>query len=211
MRGYFGIGVEGVNKPYNVGNLFRSAHAFGAGFVFTVAATYERERGHRTDTSDSLGQVPFYAFPDAGSLLLPEGCRLVGIELMDEAIDLPSFRHPLQAAYILGPERGSLSPAMVARCDFVIKVPTRFSLNVGIAGVLVMYDRLLCRGRFAPRPVGEGGPTEGLPPHRAGGPVLRRMAPFREAPPLAEVALAEQAGGVRPRPNGCAPPPGPPR
>ena len=40
MRGYFGIGVEGINKPFNVGNLFRSANAFDASFVFTVAATY---------------------------------------------------------------------------------------------------------------------------------------------------------------------------
>jgi hypothetical protein len=28
------------------------------------------------------------------------GCRLVGVELLDEAIDLPSFRHPLRAAYV---------------------------------------------------------------------------------------------------------------
>ena len=30
MRGYFAIGVEGIGKEMNVGNLFRSAHAFGA-------------------------------------------------------------------------------------------------------------------------------------------------------------------------------------
>ena len=42
MRGYFAIGVEGISKAMNVGSLFRTAHAFGAGFVFTVAATYER-------------------------------------------------------------------------------------------------------------------------------------------------------------------------
>ncbi|MEX2009990.1 MAG: TrmH family RNA methyltransferase, partial [Dongiaceae bacterium] len=29
MRGYFGIGVEGISKPMNLGNLMRSAHAFG--------------------------------------------------------------------------------------------------------------------------------------------------------------------------------------
>ena len=40
MRGYFGVGVEGVSKPFNIGNLMRSAHAFGAGFVFTIAAAY---------------------------------------------------------------------------------------------------------------------------------------------------------------------------
>ncbi len=40
MRGYFGIGVERITKTMNVGNLFRSAHAFGAGLVFTISAAY---------------------------------------------------------------------------------------------------------------------------------------------------------------------------
>jgi hypothetical protein len=39
---------------------------------------------------------------------------LIGVELIDEAILLPSFRHPLNAAYVFGPERSALSPAMVA-------------------------------------------------------------------------------------------------
>ncbi|MEE8144119.1 MAG: TrmH family RNA methyltransferase, partial [Kiloniellales bacterium] len=34
MRGYFAIGVEGISKPMNLGNLLRSAHAFGASFFF---------------------------------------------------------------------------------------------------------------------------------------------------------------------------------
>ncbi len=196
MRGYFGIGVEGINKPYNVGNVFRTAHAFGASFVFTVAATYERDSGARTDTSDSLGQLPFYEFPDPASVALPKGCALVGVELDNDAADLPSFHHPTQAAYVLGPERGRLSPEMMERCDHFIRIPTRFSLNVGIAGVCVMYDRLVSRGRFAPRPVSPGGPTEALEPHVFGDPVLRQesMQSFRRPPPLAEVAAAERDG-----------------
>jgi len=39
MRGYFGIGVEGISKPLNFGNLARSGHGFGASFIFTVAPT----------------------------------------------------------------------------------------------------------------------------------------------------------------------------
>ena len=50
MRGYFGIGVEGISKEMNLGNLFRSAHAFGASFVFTVDAEYARLAG-LADTS----------------------------------------------------------------------------------------------------------------------------------------------------------------
>ncbi|MCA1940526.1 MAG: RNA methyltransferase [Caenispirillum bisanense] len=191
MRGYFGIGAERIHKPYNVGNLFRSAHAFGAGFVFTVDAQYERRIGHRTDTSDALKQLPFYQFDGVADMLLPKGCRLIGVELTDDAIELPSFRHPLQAAYVMGPERGSLSPEMQARCDFIVKIPTKFCLNVGTAGIIVMYDRLLSRGKFAPRPVRPGGPTEEAREHVHGGPVFRTMERFRKDPPLAEVAVAE--------------------
>lgn len=184
VRGYFGIGIEGASKAMNVGALFRTAHAFGASFIFTVAAAYDPEEGGRADTSAATASVPFYAFPDVASLMLPQGCALVGIELLDDAIDLPSFRHPSAAAYVLGPERGRLSKAMIARCAHVVKIPTAFSLNVALAGGLAMYDRVLTLGRFPPRPVRVGGPIEKLPRPVFGSPVFRRkIEKFRKSPP----------------------------
>ena len=174
MRGYFGIGVEGVHKPMNLGALLRSAHAFGAGFAFTIAATYERDEGNLADTSDAAGNLPFYEYPDIERFWLPQGCQLVGIEIVDDAIELPSFRHPINAAYVLGSERGSLSEAVLARSVHVVKIPTRFSINLALAGALVMYDRMVSLGRFAPRPVRAGGPTEPPPAHDYGQPQFRR-------------------------------------
>lgn len=186
MRGYFGIGAEGISKAMNVGSLLRSAHAFGASFMFTAAAAYSRSEGGKADTSDSEGHVPFYAFPDVASIVLPRGCTLVGVELVDEAIDLPSFRHPRCAAYVFGPERGSLSPELVEKCEFLIRIPTGFSVNVGIAGAIVMYDRILNLGHFPNRPMRPGGPVDPLPEHVFGGPVIRReMESFRDFPPVA--------------------------
>lgn len=173
MRGYFGIGVEGLSKPMNAGNLFRSAHAFGASFVFTVAATYD-EAVRKSDTSDAVSQVPFYSFDSIESMRLPQGCALVGVELLEGAVELPSFRHPRNAAYVLGMERGRLSPELVACCDHVVKIPTSFSLNVATAGAVVMYDRLISVQRFGARPVVPGGPVEPAPPHVFGDPVIRR-------------------------------------
>ena len=40
MKGYFGIGVEGISKAMNLVNLFRSALGFDASFIFTVAADF---------------------------------------------------------------------------------------------------------------------------------------------------------------------------
>ena len=58
-RGYFAIGVEGISKPVNLGNLLRSAHAFGASFVFTIGAD-PRALEMRSDTSRAETHVPLY-------------------------------------------------------------------------------------------------------------------------------------------------------
>jgi tRNA G18 (ribose-2'-O)-methylase SpoU len=172
MRGYFGLGVEGLSKPVNAGNLFRSAHAFGASFIFAIGGTYSAA-AQVSDTSDAPGHVPFYSFDHVESMRLPTGCKLVGVELLDEAVDLPSFRHPLRAAYVLGPERGSLSPGLVARCDHIVKIPTQFCINVAVAGAIVLYDRKISLGRFAARPISPVAAPEPLPLHFHGGPVFR--------------------------------------
>ncbi len=151
-RGYFGIGAERISKPLNLGNLIRSAHAFGASFVFTIGA-HPKAIDFSSDTSKTLSRLPYYHWADAGEMTLPGDCRLVGIELMNESEDLPSFRHPVKAAYVLGPELGALSDCLVARCDHLVRIPTRFSVNVAMAGAIVMYDRIRTLGPFAPRPL----------------------------------------------------------
>lgn len=191
MKGYFGIGVDGVTKAMNVGTLMRTAHAFGAGFVFTVNAQYRVRPGTGTDTSDTPSSVPTWHFPDTQALRLPAGCRLVGVEITDAAVDLPSFRHPRMAAYVLGGEREGLSPAVQALCDHIVRIPTRFSVNLGVAGAIVMYDRLLTLGRFAERPVGSTGPVVPLEIPAFGEPLWKRKAARRAA----KAALAAAASG----------------
>ena len=158
-RGYFAIGAERISKALNLGNLMRSAHGFGASFTFTIGATYQALEA-RADTSKGRQHLPHYNWASVQELALPEGCRLVGVELLDEAVDLPSFRHPLRAAYVLGPEQGALSPELLARCQHVVRI------NLAMAGAIVMYDRVRCLGRFPPRPLSEGGPAGAPTPMR---------------------------------------------
>jgi tRNA G18 (ribose-2'-O)-methylase SpoU len=158
LRGYFGIGAEGISKPMNMGALMRTAHAFGASFTFSVGAAPAIRVAYNADTSKSADHVPYYQWDTVEDMKLPRGCRLVGLELTDDAIDLPSFQHPTSAAYVLGREKGDLSKEMIARCAYVVKIPTRFCLNVSLAGALVMYDRTLAMGGWPARPVGTGGP-----------------------------------------------------
>lgn len=195
-RGYFGIGAEGVSKSANVGALLRTAHAFGASFCFTVGTGFDARAGRLADTAGTPAHVPLWHYADAAELRLPQGCQLVGIELHEDAAELPSFRHPLSAAYVLGPERSSLSPALLARCDHLVRIPTRFSLNLAVAGALVLYDRMLQHGRFADRPVMSGGavgPAPVAPGH--GNPVFRRNRPdwLPPAGPKADIKPEQEA------------------
>jgi tRNA G18 (ribose-2'-O)-methylase SpoU len=133
MRGYFAIGAERISKPMNLGNLLRSAHAFGAKFFFTIGA-HPKAFEARSDTSKASFHLPVYHWATPSEMVLPLKCKLVGIELIEGATELPSFRHPLHAAYVLGPELGMLSEELLS-----------------MAGAIVMYDRVRSLGTFPDR------------------------------------------------------------
>jgi tRNA C32,U32 (ribose-2'-O)-methylase TrmJ len=103
---------------------------------------------------------------------MPLGCRLVGVEITEDAIELPRFRHPTRAAYVFGAERYSLSPKMLSLCEFVVKIPTRFSVNVGMAGAIVLYDRMMTSGGYGRRVTPSGG-EDVPPPHTWGAPLSK--------------------------------------
>ncbi len=152
IRGYFGVGIENSSKQMNAGNLFRTAHAFGASFLFTINAQYSVKKV-KSDTSIAPKNIPWYDFNSVKNLNLPKGCSLVGVEFQEDSIELPVFRHPSNAAYIFGPEIGNLSPEILKICIQVIKIPTNFSLNVATAGAIILYDRVRTMGKFGNRPV----------------------------------------------------------
>ncbi|HWA90687.1 MAG TPA: RNA methyltransferase [Rhizomicrobium sp.] len=173
MRGYFAVGVDGISKPMNLGNLLRIAHAFDASFFFTINAQVSLKDA-QSDTSSAEGALPVYAFGSAADFRLPVGCALVGVEITDDAVELPRFRHPQRAAYVFGAERMSLSKEVLAKCEFVVKIPTRFSINVGMAGAIAMYDRVLTMGGYGSRPLAPGRPPPDIPPrHEWGAPIVR--------------------------------------
>lgn len=145
--GAFAIGMDRVSKPLNAGTLYRVAAAFGGAYGFTIGADYSTSKQPRQAEGTAEGRtreddpIPFLEFPDIAAFAMPAGFQLVGIEITDDAVELPSFRHPRNAVYVLGPERGILQPRLLDACDFTIKIPTRFSLNVVMAGLTVLYDR----------------------------------------------------------------------
>ena len=141
-RGYFGIGVWHPKHEMNVGTLWRSAHAYGAAFVFTVGRRYERQS---SDTVKTWRHIPLWHFENMADLRvhLPYSCPLIGLELIDTSASLIGYHHPDRACYLLGAEDHGLSETILGECHDVVQVPSvaPFCLNVAVAGSIVMYDR----------------------------------------------------------------------
>ena len=96
-----------------------------------------------SDTMRTEKRIPLFNFADLEDLRthLPFSCPLVGIELDPKATPLPAYKHPDRAVYLLGAEDHGLSPDALARCHSVVKLPGTESMNVAVAGSIVMYDR----------------------------------------------------------------------
>lgn len=139
-RGFYGIGIWHPKREHNVGTLLRTANIFGAAFVFTVGKRYTQQA---SDTMKTPRHIPLFHFTDIIDLRehLPHGCPLVGIELTEEAQALSHHRHLPQACYLLGAEDAGLSNAVLDLCHTTLRLPGKYSMNVAVAGSIVIYDR----------------------------------------------------------------------
>lgn len=135
-RGYFGI----TKDVFNVGSLWRSADLLGAAFIFTIGRRY---RTQASDTMKSARRVPLHHYADLDDFYghLPYDVQLIGLELDPRARAVEHYCHPDRAVYLLGAEDHGLSKAALAKCHQLVQLPGRSSLNVAVAGSLVMYDR----------------------------------------------------------------------
>lgn len=141
MRGYFGIGAYNIKNENNIGTLWRSAHAFGASFIFVIGRRYKKQA---SDTSKAYKHIPLINYRDFDHFYssIPYNCRLIGIENDNNARCLVKFCHPQNCIYLLGAEDTGLPNKIISKCWCTIKIPTIFCINVSMAGSIVLYDRI---------------------------------------------------------------------
>lgn len=143
---YFGIGIQNGKTPENLGVLWRTAQNMGANFIFTIGNRYENQA---CDTHRAVKAIPYFHYETFNDFFnhLPKGARLVGVELTDDAEALETFSHPRRCVYLLGAEDHGLSKKAQEKSHFLIKFNSIKSLNVAVAGSIVMYDRQLAKPR----------------------------------------------------------------
>lgn len=142
-RGYFAIGIERPKTGHNVGSLWRSAQLYGASFIFTVGARYDkRKHAGSADTMAATKHVPLLHFATVEHLIEAlTDCPLVGLELDERSVMINEYAHKERACYILGAEDNGLSAETRRRCHALVQLPGDRSMNVACAGTVIMHDR----------------------------------------------------------------------
>lgn len=146
------IGLTNPKSPSNVGAVMRAAGCYCADQVlysgqrYANASKYNGTK-HNTDTKNAREKIPLTAskgFEDIESLRnhLPEGTKIICVDLVEGAIPLPNFQHPPQALYIFGPEDGTISQQVINAADDVVYVPTVGCMNLAASVNVLLYDRL---------------------------------------------------------------------
>jgi tRNA G18 (ribose-2'-O)-methylase SpoU len=143
-KGYFGIGIEHAKTEFNYWTLFRTAQIFDADFLFVINKRFKK---NCADTMCSYRHLPIFSYKDIDDFNnhRPYDCRLIGIELLESAHNLSNFIHPKRAVYLLGAEDHGLTAKAISLCNAIIKLPGEHSLNVSVAGSIVIYDRIAKR------------------------------------------------------------------
>ncbi len=139
--GYYGIGALNMKTSQNYGTLFRTAQILNADFIFLIGCRFKKQA---TDTMKSWRHIPLFEYVDFEDFNKhrPHDCKLVGIEMTETAIPIKEFKHPKQACYLLGAEDSGLTKEAVKNCQEIIFLPGERSMNVSVAGSIVLFDRI---------------------------------------------------------------------
>ncbi len=163
----FALAAWQISKEHNVGTLVRTAHAAAAAEVILVG---EREWNvYAARTAELYTTV--VELPDAAALLdhvRRRGYSLVAVELDRTAVSLFEADYPERPCFLLGAELGGLPRELLDAAQLVVQIPQWGlvpSLNLAVAGSIVVYDHLAKRHRrgLLDRPEG------GLPPEEGAG------------------------------------------
>ncbi len=147
--------LDGVQSPYNVGAIVRTAAAYRIDHLYLggdALSPASPKAGKLTmGTERYLSWSSWARSRDAADAARDDGYAVIGLELADDAVPLHQLRAGPDVCLAIGHEDHGLSPATLAACDAVAFLPQLGrvgSLNVATAASIAIYE--LRRQSWAP-------------------------------------------------------------
>lgn len=138
-----------VKYPHNLAAAIRACSCFGVDSLVWTGSRFsfaDGERLPREERMKGYAHVNFFEHERPFDLL-PDGVTPVCVELVPHAEPLTHFEHPERAAYVFGPEDGSVSQAFRGLCHRFVYIPSQHCLNLSAAMNVVLADRAMKRQR----------------------------------------------------------------
>jgi tRNA (guanosine-2'-O-)-methyltransferase len=146
-EGRLALLLDGVQSPFNVGSIVRTAAAYRVEHLYLCGQTSSpggsRAAKVALGTERYLSWSVFERAPDAADAAREDGFTVVGLELADAAIPLYQISAGPDVCVAVGNEDHGLSPATLAACDAVAFIPLTGrvgSLNVATATAIALYE-----------------------------------------------------------------------
>lgn len=151
----FAVLLHNIRSLHNVGSIFRTADAAGAGKIYLCGITPSPlDRFGRPEpklTKVSLGAEKYIPWEKARSAarvidsLKKEGFTILAVEQSKKSVAYHKFRarKNQKIALILGNEVKGLPPSILKKCDKILEIPMRGkkeSLNVSVAFGIVVFS-----------------------------------------------------------------------
>lgn len=141
--------LDHVRSMNNIGSVFRTADAFRLEAVYLcgITATPPHPEIHKTalGAEYTVDWRYFEHTLDAITALKEQGYILCAIEQAEGSVLLSELRVEPDKKYalILGHEVKGVQQEVVSLCDYCVEIPqygTKHSLNVSVAGGIVLWD-----------------------------------------------------------------------
>lgn len=145
--------LDHLEDPQNVGSLLRTCDAVGvSGVVIPKRRAAGLTPGTAKASAGAIGYTPLCRVGNIHQTMLQlkeEGFTLIGADQL-AAQSFHEFSYPEPLALVLGNEHTGLSQLVRKTCDALVKIPMAGhldSLNVSVAGALILYHIFLHRAR----------------------------------------------------------------
>ena len=133
------IGVENLERDYNMGTIVRNANAFNVRRVHVIGRKQWNKRGAMK--TDAYLEVVYHATVEDFVVAI-RGRTIVAVDNVESSQSLDTVDMPKDAVLVFGGEGSGISEEMLQRANMIVAIPqfgsTR-SINVGVASGILMY------------------------------------------------------------------------
>ena len=139
--------LDGVQSPYNVGAIVRTAAAFGVEHLYLAGASQAPSApGSRKISLGTERYLTWKGYENASAAAraaVASGLTVIGVELTDDARPIHGVDLPPDVCLALGHEDRGLSKSLLEMLEVVVFVPQSGkvgSLNVATAAAIALYE-----------------------------------------------------------------------